>query len=72
MQTVLITGGTGFIGRMLTNELIKEGYQVIILSRSARNPEPGIRYATWDIDKGHIDQHALRSADFIIHLAGAG
>ena len=38
MQTVLITGKRIY-WRMLTNELIWEGYQVIILSRSAKESQ---------------------------------
>ncbi len=34
MQTVLITGGTGMVGKALTNSLLEAGYKVIILSRT--------------------------------------
>ena len=33
METVLITGGTGTIGKALTALLVSKGYKVIILSR---------------------------------------
>ena len=33
MQTVLITGGTGMIGKALTQALIERGFNVIILTR---------------------------------------
>ena len=77
METILITGGTGLIGKALTKVLITKGYSVIILSRSALNlnntkEENNIRYAHWDIKKKQIDIKALQVADYIIHLAGAG
>ncbi len=72
MKTVLITGGTGMLGTALTRELLKKGYEVIILTRSNRKiNKPGITYATWDIEKGTIDPEAISNADYIVHLAGA-
>lgn len=74
METILITGGTGLVGRHLCRELTRAGYQVIILTR--RIPEgrsqPGVSYATWNVKAGTIDTDALSRADHIIHLAGAG
>jgi uncharacterized protein (TIGR01777 family) len=74
MATILITGGTGLIGRELSSSLVKKGYDVIILSRNpkAHKAEGKIRYAHWDIDKQQIDIAALGAADHIVHLAGAG
>lgn len=74
MQTILVTGGTGFVGQTLVPLIIKKGYKVIILSRSG-NKHPGngrVSYAQWDIEKNYIDPVAISSADAIIHLAGAG
>lgn len=70
-QTVLITGGTGTIGRRLTQLLQQQGYQVSWLSRSTK-PVPGLTVYQWDVNRGHIDPQAIRTADYIIHLAGAG
>ncbi len=70
-QTVLITGGTGSIGRRLTQLLQQEGYRVSLLSRSTTSI-PDVRVYQWDIRKGHIDPQAIATADHIIHLAGEG
>jgi len=70
-QTILLTGGTGTIGRQLTQLLLQQGYQVSLLSREAK-PIPGVNVYQWDIKKGHIDPKAIQTADHIIHLAGAG
>ncbi len=75
MPTVLITGGTGMIGKRLTQLLIGKGYEVIILSRESsgvRCEQKGVSYANWDISKQTIDKEAIGKADHIIHLAGAG
>jgi uncharacterized protein (TIGR01777 family) len=73
-QTVLITGGTGLVGKALAKTLLTKGYNVIILTRdvSGKKNDRGISYARWDVAKQEIDLAALESADYIIHLAGAG
>ncbi|MBL7702914.1 MAG: TIGR01777 family oxidoreductase [Ferruginibacter sp.] len=72
-QTVLITGGTGLVGKALTNALVEKGYKVIILTRDIKGKKQGekITYAKWDVEKQEIDIDALQQADHIIHLAGA-
>lgn len=78
MPTVIITGGTGLIGKALGQALLKKGYSVIILTRaipsSDSNTQPGekIKYAKWNIERQTIDETAIAGADYIIHLAGAG
>jgi uncharacterized protein (TIGR01777 family) len=77
MQTVLITGGTGMVGKALSKHLVNNGYKVIILSRNLTPLKSGdagsnIRFAKWDVNKQEIDIAALQEADHIIHLAGAG
>ncbi len=69
-KNVLITGGTGLIGKVLTDLFIKEGYKVNVLSRSKRNDDK-VNYYVWDLDKEYIEEGAL-DVDCIIHLAGAG
>lgn len=71
MSTILITGGTGLIGTALSGMLTAKGHRVIILSRNASRSAGG-DVAHWDPYKGEIDAEAVRSADFIVHLAGAG
>ena len=75
METVLITGGTGMIGKALTEALIERGYDVIVLTRHFNNKPKTINdklsYAVWDIEKHTIDKDAIAKADHIVHLAGA-
>lgn len=73
MANILITGGTGMVGRALTQVLIAKGHQVGILTRNASSSNnPNIKYYQWDIPNGTIDPEAIAQADHIIHLAGAG
>lgn len=74
MATILITGGTGLIGKALSASLAEKGHKVIILTRdpSKHRSQQNISYASWDINRQTIDKDAVSSADHIIHLAGAG
>jgi len=73
MQTVLISGGTGMVGKALSKLLVNKGYKVIVLSRqAAASSASGIITAKWDVKKQEMDIAALQEADYIIHLAGAG
>ena len=71
-KNVLISGGTGFVGRHLTQLLVEKGFSVSILSRSKRQNTTAISYYQWDIDKKSIDEESVLNADYIIHLAGEG
>ncbi|HSC36790.1 MAG TPA: TIGR01777 family oxidoreductase [Chitinophagaceae bacterium] len=81
MATVLITGGTGMIGRALSAMLLERGYEVIVLTRDAGGKKRvpvangggnGLSYAVWDVQNQTIDAAAVQQADYIVHLAGAG
>lgn len=72
METILITGGTGMIGKAITQMLTAKGYSVIILSRGEKTSgQPNVSFAQWDIEKQTIDTDAIKKANHIIHLAGA-
>ncbi|PWT96930.1 MAG: TIGR01777 family protein [Bacteroidetes bacterium] len=80
MQRILITGGTGMIGKRLTSLLLDKGYEVIILTRDAskyRQKENEISherlsYYEWDPSEKTVEPAAIRNANVIINLAGAG
>jgi uncharacterized protein (TIGR01777 family) len=69
-ESVLITGGSGLVGRYLTSLLLSEGYRVSHLSRKA-NHFGRVRVHRWDIEKGILDPAVLEGVDYIIHLSGA-
>lgn len=70
VSTVLITGGTGLIGRHLTSLLLRNGFNVSVLSRNEAYYDK-VRFFMWDPEKKVINREALEGIDFIIHLAGA-
>lgn len=70
MKTILISGGSGLVGRHLSKKLKEKGYNVCILSR-ASGRVTNMSTISWDVDKKIIEKKAIETADFIIHLAGA-
>lgn len=68
MTRVLITGGTGLVGKYLQEKLLEKNYEVAILSR---NPKAENEFR-WNIKEHFIDENAFKNVTHIIHLAGAG
>jgi uncharacterized protein (TIGR01777 family) len=71
---IVVTGGTGFIGRALCVSLCQEGHKVILLTR--RIEAQGLCDSTvtaieWNGREGGAWEHCLDGADAIINLAGA-
>lgn len=74
MQTVGITGGTGFIGHHLTELLKNDGYRVIIFTRDMHKVSrlENVKYSFWSPSEKKFDISWLKELDAVIHLAGAG
>jgi len=70
-MNILITGGSGALGKRLSKHLLGKGYQVSVLSR-APGKDKDIKTFLWDVNKGAIDEHCIDGVDTIVHLAGAG
>ena len=68
---ILLTGGTGLLGKKLTNALFEKGYTVSHLSRK-QGDDARVKTYLWDIHKSTIDENCIDGVDTIIHLAGAG
>ena len=71
---IFVTGGTGFVGSHIIENLLKEGHEVVVMTRSSAdsvNPtEKKIRKVQGDLfNKDSIKEH-LRNIDAIIHLVG--
>lgn len=67
---ILITGGSGLVGRYLTSLLLEQGYPVSHLSRK-QDQFGRVRVYRWNPEKGIIDPSIFQGIDHIIHLAGA-
>ncbi len=70
MKNILITGGSGFVGRQLTKLLIFNGYEVSWLTRKINIDIDTPQYS-WDWENKFLEPAAIEKADGIIHLAGA-
>jgi uncharacterized protein (TIGR01777 family) len=68
---ILITGGTGLIGKLITDALLNRGYRVSHLSRKP-GKNPLIKTYLWNVGKGEIDEHCIDGVDTVLHLTGAG
>jgi hypothetical protein len=68
---VLMTGGTGLIGRALTSELVAAGHAVTILTRRPEGHLPGgAEYVAWDGSTLAEASRLVEQCDAVIHLAG--
>src|SRR5689334_19798549 len=73
---ILVTGGTGFVGRALVRQLVANGQQVRTLIRpSPRTPNlprgVPVEVAVVSLSDERGLRAALRGVDVVYHLAGA-
>jgi ADP-L-glycero-D-manno-heptose 6-epimerase len=64
---VLITGGSGFVGRNLTQRLVKEGHEVAITSTGSEPIVPGVKKVLY-MGLNGIDWNKVRNQDVVFHL----
>lgn len=71
MATVLITGGTGFIGSAMVRGLQQEGHTLLVITRNPQRMKPSERvfYLAWPADPQTIERE-FGNIDIIINLAG--
>ena len=69
METVLIAGGSGTVGKHLSKMLLEKGYEVAWLSRK-RIEVADIKIHLWNVENKFIEDEAILSADYIINLSG--
>ncbi len=68
--SVMITGGSGLVGRYLTSLLLSRNFRVSHLS--TKSAQFGmVRVYRWDPARGILDPSHLGDVDYIVHLAGA-
>lgn len=66
---IVIAGGSGFVGQKLTELLLEEGHEVVILTRSEKKSSRNISYVKW-LEEGSNPENDIVSADVFINLAG--
>lgn len=70
MKKVVITGGTGFIGKSLAKFLSEKGFEVVVIGRSASVSKNGIKSAQWDGKTLGKWTEELEEAAAVVNLAG--
>lgn len=74
MRSVLVTGGTGFVGRRLVERLLARGDRVTVLTRDAARARgrlpAGARCAGWTPERLGPWTEELAAVDAVVHLAG--
>lgn len=68
---ILVTGGTGRLGRLVTARLAEAGHQVRVLSRHPHAAGNGIGYAIGDLATGEGIAAALDGAVAVVHCASS-
>ena len=70
-RPILVTGGTGTLGRVLVQQLLDNGLRPRVLSRRARNSSDpaGVQWVTADLLKGPKLADAVADVDAIVHCA---
>jgi UDP-glucose 4-epimerase len=75
-ETILVTGGAGFIGSHLVRELVESGYSVRVLDNLSNGSLENIRdvlgsieFIKGDIRDKNVVEEALKGVDAVVHLA---
>jgi uncharacterized protein YbjT (DUF2867 family) len=68
---IIVTGGTGTLGRHIVPRLRNAGYSVRSLSRHALEAEDGIEFLSADLATGEGIERALDGSEIVIHCAGS-
>lgn len=68
---ILVTGGTGTLGRLVVPRLQEAGRQVRVLSRRGHDAPDGTEYVIGDLATGEGVEAAVDGVETVVHLAGS-
>lgn len=72
-KTVLVTGGSGFVGKTLVPRLLDDGYQVVALARrsniAAHLRQDNVRVEIGDMRDAAALKRAVKGVDYVVHAA---
>src|SRR6266542_2417363 len=71
MHHILVTGGTGTLGRLVVARLRDAGCKVWVLSRRSRAGGEGIEFVRGELATGEGIEAAVEGAEIIVHCAGS-
>jgi uncharacterized protein (TIGR01777 family) len=73
---ILITGGTGFVGKAVARALVLDGAELHVLTRNPEKAKASFPYPAkffaWDALKEEVPKEAWDGVSGVIHLAGDG
>ena len=71
MKKVLVTGGCGFLGSHIVDELVKKDYEIKVIDSSLKhlNKSKKVEYFKINLFKDDVPIEILKNCDSIIHLA---
>ncbi|RSD09560.1 TIGR01777 family oxidoreductase [Amycolatopsis eburnea] len=67
---VVIPGGTGHLGRVLSRAWAGNGHEVVVLTRGEATAAPGIRHVRWDGRSAGPWTREVDGSDVVVNLAG--
>ncbi|MEV6281944.1 NAD(P)H-binding protein [Kribbella sp. NPDC051770] len=68
---ILVTGGTGTLGRKVVRGLLDAGRDVRVLSRTDKAPYDGVQVVVGDLETGAGVEKAVDGIETIVHCAGS-
>src|SRR2546423_383530 len=69
-KKVVLAGGSGFLGRALTEELTRAGYEVVVLTRKVKLNSSRARQVIWDGRTVGAWARELEGATAVVNLTG--
>ena len=69
-RRIILAGGSGFLGQLLRDHFLKQGCEVVVLTRSPRQMNGNVRECFWDGRTPGEWTRELDGADVLINLAG--
>lgn len=67
---IVIAGGTGFLGQLLTDYFVRQRFEVLVLSRTKQSPDPNVRFVLWDGENLGDWANEIDGAEVLINLCG--
>jgi uncharacterized protein (TIGR01777 family) len=70
-RTILLAGGTGTMGRILQQHFVRQGWDVVVLTRHPQHHSaPGVTFLPWDGRTTGAWADELERTDVVVNLAG--